>query len=231
MKKLLYILILAVSLPLVACNDDDVKVATPTARGTVVDDMGNTYEWVRIGNLEWTTSNALNGADCMDAQYFTNFKYAYVFSKDDADYIYNEYKPAFGNLMNHAEAMASAPQGWRLPSDEDWKNLERNLGMTDADIMGFRGHGVSARLMDPSSVGLLFGGACLKRKSYGWFEVSLEGVGESSFYWASDVEKSNDDNDLAYFRKIVYGYDAVERQRANVELLMSVRWCRDAQTN
>lgn len=79
-KKLIYPILMLVPVLLGSCNDDDVVVMEPTAQGTVVDDMGNNYDWVRIGDLEWTTSNALNGPLCSDATFEGNWGPEYVFS-------------------------------------------------------------------------------------------------------------------------------------------------------
>lgn len=32
------------------------------------------------------------------------------------------YYTTYGNLYTYEEAVANAPAGWRLPTDEDWKN-------------------------------------------------------------------------------------------------------------
>ena len=44
--------------------------------------------------------------------------------------------------------MESCPDGWHLPSDEEWIQLEMNLGMSlsDAYVYGFRGTGIGDKL-------------------------------------------------------------------------------------
>ncbi|MFM7823607.1 MAG: fibrobacter succinogenes major paralogous domain-containing protein, partial [Bacteroidota bacterium] len=47
-----------------------------------------------------------------------------------------------GLLYNGYAVSASqqlAPQGWRIPTDDDWKKLERHLGMSDVDVSSWRG--------------------------------------------------------------------------------------------
>lgn len=240
MKKIIYALLAIAPMMLSSCDDDDVDfVTSPTASGTVTDDMGNVYDWVRVGNLDWTTSNARNGLPFTEYQYWDNFRWSYVsidyiFDYSDADdYVENGYFPQFGNLMSFEEACNSAPAGWRLPTDEDWKNLERALGMTDADNKGWRGaNGVASRLMESESgvgLGLQLGGGSVRTQTYGWMELSLSSVKEAGYFWTSTAEPSYVDEPMAYFRKLVYGVDGVERQCSHVENLMSVRWCRDAE--
>lgn len=63
-KKYLYIVaVIAIScLSLISCNKDDDDVPTDlisaTQQGTFTDVRdGNTYRWVRYGNLEWMADN------------------------------------------------------------------------------------------------------------------------------------------------------------------------------
>jgi uncharacterized protein (TIGR02145 family) len=48
---------------------------------------------------------------------------------------------AYGVLYNWPAAKLSCPEGWHLPSDEEWKQLEMYLGMSqmDADELNLRG--------------------------------------------------------------------------------------------
>lgn len=232
MKKILYAILLSAPFLLTACNNDDVEiVATPSAQGTVVDDMGNTYEWVRIGGLDWTTSNALNGPSCADVTYEGNWGPVYLFDDSEASYMVDEYIPEYGNLMSYEAAMASAPDGWRLPTDEDWKALEQSLGMTDVDNIGWRGAGgVASRLTEKSSgarLGLQYGGGILRRQSYGQLSLQFLFFKEYGYFWTATPHPDKVEDNMVYFRKLVYGVDGVERQAGSAEYLLSVRWCRN----
>jgi len=236
MKKILYPMLLLAPVFMTGCNDDDVTIIeAPVAQGTVMDDEGNTYDWVRIGGLDWTTSNALNGPACVDATFEGNWGPEYVFDDyDDPEtyaFMLDEYIPEYGNLMNYADAMSSAPDGWRLPTDEDWKALERALGMQNADNMGWRGEGVAPRLMDAESgvqMGLQLGGGIVRRQSYGMLTLEFLNFKEFGYYWTSTLRPDPDKDEMAYYRKLVFGVGGVERQAASTEYLLSVRWCRDA---
>lgn len=52
----------------------------------------------------------------------------------------------FGNYYSYEEALNACPQGWTLPSDEDWTNLCREIGAADA-AAGADIPGVGAALM------------------------------------------------------------------------------------
>ena len=60
------------------------------------------------------------------------------YGDDDLEADYDKH----GNLYTWEEANTLCPDGWRLPTDEDWKNLERALGMSQADAnqKGWRGN-------------------------------------------------------------------------------------------
>lgn len=237
MKKYLYILAIAM-VPLMgitSCSDDnDLPEVKITQRGTVTDDQGNEYEWVRIGDQLWTTSNAKNGTPLSEAEYYTNFDYAYVLDGDDEiEYYENEYLPAYGNPMTYEDAMASAPEGWRLPTDEDWQKLERTLGMKDAASKGFRGDGVAFSMMEKgkgADLGLEAGGGCFPVQNYGWIEINLDYVGEHGYYWTATIDDSyEEDYAMAYFRRITANYGKVSRECMRADSYLSVRWVKDAE--
>lgn len=70
---------LCMALLLTACGEDRTSRNQPFARGAVTDNAGNTYNYVRIGNQEWTTSNAKNGTDMTGLTYFDGWDYVEAF--------------------------------------------------------------------------------------------------------------------------------------------------------
>ena len=100
----------------------------------------NTYEWVRYAGLDWMTSNFKEGTPYYELTYINQYGYTDDLIKDCEDLTPEEWD-RYGNLYSYEEAKANAPEGWRLPTDEDWKKLERAMGMSqgDADATGFRG--------------------------------------------------------------------------------------------
>lgn len=237
MKKIIYSLLALAPLFLSSCSDDDeMPAVTPAERGTVTDNDGNTYGWVRIGNLRWTTSNAKNGPDVWECEFYNNFEWEYIFSNygrpDKSainDYTEN-YLPVYGNLMNYAGAVASAPDGWRVPTDEDWMALERELGMTDVEAEGMRGNGQAFRLQEKdggTELAMQLGGAFIFEPSYGMLNLPLGYEEVYGYYWTSTIDPSNQDEETAYFRKFFSGKGMIWRESGSGQQLMSVRWVQD----
>ena len=234
MKKLIYAAIALSAFAFSSCSDDDkLPDVKPADRGTVTDNLGNVYEWVRIGDQMWTTSNAKNGPALAAAQYYNNFSWKYVLDDSQVDEYEKEYMPVYGNLMTYEEAVVSAPEGWRLPSDEDWKKLERTLGMSDADSKGMRGEGVAYAMQATDSgceLGLTLGGSVVPVKSYGWIDMDWEWVGEYGYYWTSTVEPAYDaEQTFVYYRRLTANIGTVSRECMRSDCYLSVRWVKDVE--
>ena len=91
--------------------------------------------------------------------------------KDNGGYVAKN-----GFLYTFAAAQKVAPKGWRLPTDEDWKKLERTLGLpaAEADLdEAWRGEGLATLLSVGGKSGfnaLRTGGNLYQRESGNFFE-------------------------------------------------------------
>ena len=140
MKKIIYTICLALMTFCIGCDDDDnhLPQVKPESTGTLTDDEGNEYTWVRYDGLDWMTSNFKAGTPYYELK--DSWGWSDLISISDKDQAIADYD-MYGNLYTYEDAIANAPEGWRLPTDEDWKKLERAMGMSqgDADATGFRG--------------------------------------------------------------------------------------------
>ena len=109
--------------------------------GTVTDIDGNVYETIKIGDQWWMAENLKvtryrNGdaipyvSDWLQwRDLSTDARCAFENSENNANiygYLYNWY--AVKDSRN------IAPSGWRIPTDEDWKQLEMHLGMSQSQV-------------------------------------------------------------------------------------------------
>lgn len=134
-------------------NGKIIKYSVPISNTTI--------EEVTIGNQTWMKKN-------LDVAYYRNGDpipqvtdpTQWVNLTTGAWCYYNN-DPAtdevYGKLYNWAamsDPRGLAPEGWHIPSDEEWKTLEMHLGMSkqDADVIGFRGgaNNVGGKLKETS---------------------------------------------------------------------------------
>lgn len=104
--------------------------------GTVKDIDGNVYKTIKIGNQEWIAENLRvvrfqNGDPIYRARTEDHW---YKYSSDPLWCIYEnneEYGEKYGRIYNWAAVVdprGLAPEGWRIPNNEDWDALAEYLG-------------------------------------------------------------------------------------------------------
>ncbi|MBM7036758.1 fibrobacter succinogenes major paralogous domain-containing protein [Vibrio ulleungensis] len=112
----------------------DGNAALQPLNDTVQDGEGNHYRTVQIGGQTWLAENLRvtkfqDGSDVRSG----------AIVKDDQDNLLK-----YGRLYNWhdvADERGLCPAGWRVATDDDWKQLERTIGMPEHDLdkMGWRG--------------------------------------------------------------------------------------------
>lgn len=109
--------------------------------GTVTDIDGNEYTTVKIGNQWWLVEN-LRVTKYRDGSAipFVYQSGSWVLASSGA-YCYYDLSSdnisEYGLLYNfHAvnNAKGLAPEGWHVPSDDEWKEMEMYLGMTQEEV-------------------------------------------------------------------------------------------------
>ncbi len=143
-------------------------------QGNVTDIDGNVYNTVFIGEAEWMAEN-LKTSRYNDGKVIPNITVfedwsnlssgAYAWFDNDQDYgdaygaLYNWYAVETGNLC---------PDGWRVPTDEDWSELSDHLveKYDDIDVMNVGKILKSCRQVDSP-----MGGDCNTSEHPRWNEV------------------------------------------------------------
>ncbi len=147
-----------------------------------------------------------------------------------------QYTEKYGFLYSYAGALAAIPDGWRLPSDEDWMKLETTLGMPLSEVQkteAWRGTGIATLLNENGESGFNIqrGGANVFVEANEEKYLNKDEVG---YYWSSTKFKENDSTEVAMFRMSAFYSDKIWRGTSRIttgrrDILYSVRCVKDAQ--
>jgi len=182
-------------------NEESVFEATVDSRDN------NSYRVVRIGNQIWTAENSKYLPSVVGpATVSETVPYYYIYDYDGTDVTTAKaqanYK-TYGVLYNWKAATTACPIGWHLPSDNEYKTLEKYLGMTEADANAtdWRYSGdVGTKLKDggSSNFNALMAGLCINGSFYY--------ISYTTTLWASDPSSTS-----AWRRDSDLGLTAVNR--------------------
>jgi len=141
-------------IPFSACKDKE-SPAPVQETGTVSDNEGNVYETIKIGDQWWTTENLRatkyrNGDPIQFITEDTLWKNSTIGSYCTFDNIANNINVTGGLYNWYAvnNANSIAPEGWHIPTDAEWKMLEKHLGMSNNDLekVNWRGSNEAQKL-------------------------------------------------------------------------------------
>jgi uncharacterized protein (TIGR02145 family) len=219
-----------------------------TTSSQVTDPDGNTYITVTIGSQTWFAENlkTTKFSDGTSIQFPGSDNTAWSNSSTGAYAWYNNDAPAnkaiYGALYNwYAVDKTSngnkniCPTGWHVPSDEEWKTLEKSLGMSqaEADNTLFRGTDEGSKLSGTASLwsnGLLesnaaFGtsGFIAKPAGYRGTPGSYGNLSYYAHFWTSDEASAS----TAWYRYIYNDNPRVARNFLNKYNGFSVRCIKD----
>jgi len=207
---------------------------------TVTDIDGNVYQSVKIGTQWWMAENlkvthyrnsvAIPNVTC-DSEWNTLFTGAYCVhdnNESNADtygYLYNWYAVVDSSNI--------APKGWHVPSDEEWKELEMYLGMSqsEADDRGWRGTDEGSKLK--SIIGWYSGGNGTNESGfsalpsgYRDYGGNFDDVGNNAYFWFSSWSFTSPTH-CALYRHLHYDHSEIYRYSSHRHLGFSVRLVRD----
>jgi uncharacterized protein (TIGR02145 family) len=131
-------------------KDDPVQIILPQF-DSIADIENNYYTTVKIGNQWWMAEDLKvklfnDSSIIFDGQNDNNW------IKNRPSYcLYQNNKDAPGLLYNGfavLDAKKIAPKGWHIPTDEEWKELEKHIGLSQesAEAFGWRGNKEGSKL-------------------------------------------------------------------------------------
>jgi uncharacterized protein (TIGR02145 family) len=199
---------------------------------TLTDIEGNVYPYVTIGSQNWMASNlkvtkykngdpVTNGYATASFAWSSTTQGAFTFPSGDPSK-----KDSFGLLYNRFaidDTRGVCPTGWHMPTDDEWKALEINQGMSssDADLTGVYRGTIAPKLREggTSGLNLQFAGYLFHVDgSYGDFR-------RQGFYYSSTPGTST----TRYYRSLTVSSDpnAAGVYRTYNRYAMSVRCVKD----
>lgn len=192
-------------------KDDDEPVIIDGTYGAFTDTRDNkTYKTIKIGEQEWMAEN-LSFQTTSGSWFIWN-------SKSEGD--------KYGRVYTFDAAIEAVPAGWHLPSDEEWKELELYLGLSEAEVenTGIRGSDQGNKLKSTSGWAEngngtnAFGFGALP----GGFRTSFGSSLANEYYglwWTATAA----DSSTAWFRMIQSSNTGIIRNLAYKEEAYSVR--------
>ncbi|MFA5496842.1 MAG: fibrobacter succinogenes major paralogous domain-containing protein [Bacteroidales bacterium] len=186
------------------------------------------YKTVTIGEQTWMAENLKylpDGSEVSGPVYGDNstpYYYVYDFSGGSIDDAIkeNNYK-TYGVLYNWAAAKDACPEGWHLPSDAEWTQLENYLGginIAGKKLKSRSGWNYNGNGTDNYGFSALPGGS---RGYYG----SFYDMGNNGYWWSSTEYEYNTNN--AWTRSLSYNSWIVYRGNGSKAPGLSVRCVKD----
>jgi uncharacterized protein (TIGR02145 family) len=179
-----------------------------TVATTMTDIEGNVYQVVIIGNQIWMAENLKvtryrNGDVIPNVT--NNSEWGNLTTGAYCNYDNNtSHVATYGRLYNWYTVDDSrniAPEGWHIPSDEEWKDLEMYLGMSqsEADTEGARGTDEGGKLKEagtthwvsPNTGATNESGFTALPHGHRTYHGEFFYMGLNATFWTSDESNSN----------------------------------------
>lgn len=207
-----------VTQPITVTDSKKAEISPVTAAiGFLTDTRdGNSYPFKKIGNQTWMIKNlawlpsvspSSEGSDNSPFYYINGYDGSNVSAaKATANYA------AYGVLYNWEAAKQACPEGWHLPTDNEWKTLEKYLGMSETDagtkdswresgtVGGKLKESGSAKWKTPNEGATNTSGfAALPGGYRGSLSGGAFGLGTSAYFWTSSASGSSAWNRYLYY--------------------------------
>jgi len=236
---LIYLFFIGFSLTFFSCKKKSQKEVV-NETGTVTDIQGNAYNTVKIGNQWWMAENlkvkVYNDSSKINEIFLDS---SIVWSKTTKG-AFCSIGSRFGlhyNWFAIKESKKLAPTGWHVPSDEEWKIMERTLGVSQpaSDETGWRGadQKVCEKLIIKASVGWPIGltevygtnvsGFTALPGGCRLFDGSVSDLAVTGYWWSAGEK----DSAKGWYRNMSNGNNGVFRYFADKNYGFNVRCVKD----
>ncbi|MCA5006343.1 fibrobacter succinogenes major paralogous domain-containing protein [Sphingobacterium bovistauri] len=192
----------------------------------------NTYGWIQYETMnlnrmwDWYYSRpAIDLVRFEVARLFEEEKKLIILAAADQNYIKEH-----GYLYTFEASQKVIPQGWRIPSDEDWMKLERAMGMSEQDVLKkdeWRGTIGSVLKANPSvdNFNAKLGGAYIygvSQHSDNFINKDLRG-----YWWTSTKDETVPADSTYYIRALRFDNDQMLRGTTRLGTAYNIRLVRD----
>jgi uncharacterized protein (TIGR02145 family) len=137
---------------------------------------------------------------------------------------------AASSSVNPSGVRGACPAGWHLPGDAEWKQLEKNAGMSvaESDAVGERGTDQGKKLKTTSGWnnngnGTNAYGFSALPSGYCWVGNGFYHVGNNSYWWSA----TEYDETESWARIIYYSIDIINRTHLQKKQGYSIRCVKD----
>lgn len=158
--------------------------------------------------------------DKMDESKFLPTNPYFSFHTLEAEEDNGEYSKTYGYLYSLEAARRAVPEGWRIPTDQDWMKLEAALGMSAQELgklNEWRGEGCGDLLKDKS----LFEAKMAGCNSYTAGSSSSNGYNSSfirllecAYFWTDEEKEIATDTTSGEGENVLYTSEGIVRQIA-----------------
>lgn len=221
-----------------------------TMDGAIIDIEGNEYFTVIIGAQEWMAGN-LKTTHYADGTEITLVENSWdTLSSTYKAYCYYDNSATnantYGALYTWAAVMNGAassdaiqsgvqgvcPDGWHVPSDAEWKELEMHLGMSlsDADDIGNRGTNEGEKLKEIGETHWVTNNNATNESGFTalpggcrYDNGNFSGIGYNAYFWSTTENSIYN----AWYRKLGFDYSSITRYAKEKESGHSVRCIKD----
>lgn len=232
----------------VTAKSDSIESAQVTVNvlenttGSVTDIDGNVYQTMKVGEQWWLAENLKvthyrNGEAIPHLanaeEWYSQTTGAYCEYENDLENV-----QTYGRLYNWYAVIDRryiAPEGWHVPSDEEWSQLEISLGLdpSQADSSGFRGTDQASQLAGNSD--LWDNGALVNNPAFGssgfyslpggyrGFAGYFYNMGNTAYFWSA----TQSHRDRSLDRTLSWDSASIYRSNGGKRFGYSVRLVKD----